>query len=336
MQPGTPEWLGLVTEEIVDPDIEIVDPHHHLWPPGGRLFGDYGLDDLCADTGSGPNVVQTAFVESHASSRPDGPHHLRPISATEYVAEQAAALRSRTSPAAPIAGIVAHADLRDGDRLDEVLDAHTDAGQGLFRGIRHAGSCADEPDALMIAGRAPAGLYADDDFRAGARHLATRGLTYDTWHYHHQNADFAEFCRTVPDTRIVLDHLGTPVGVGKWAGRHDEIFETWRDDIAAIARCDNVVAKLGGMAMPDNGFGWHTADRPPTSDEFAEAQRRWHLHMIECFGPERCMFERNFPADKLSVSYPVMWNGLKKIVADFSPTEKSAMFSGTATRVYGL
>ena len=233
-------------------------------------------------------------------------------------------------------GIVAHADLRDASNLDAVLDAHEAAGHGRFRGIRHAGSHALHPEVLTIPGGAPAGLYADQDFRAGVARLGERGLTYDTWHYHYQNRDFLDLARSVPSTTMVLDHFGTPLGVGPYESQREQIFEQWKSDIADIAACENVVAKIGGLAMPDNGFGWHTAERPPTSDEFIEAQGRYYLHTIEQFGPERCMFESNFPVDRFSLSYRTVWNAFKKLVADFSADERDAMLRGTATRIYRL
>ena len=140
----------------------------------------------------------------------------------------------------------------------------------------------------------------------------------------------------LPDTTMVLDHFGTPLGVGRNRDQREAIFTAWKKDIAEIAKCPNVVAKLGGLAMPDNGFGWNERATPPTSDEFVQAQQRYYLHAIECFGPNRCMFESNFPVDKWSISYPVLWNGLKKIVAGFAESEKDAMFYGTAARVYRL
>lgn len=328
------DWLGRTTEPIRDPELAIVDTHHHLWPDGG-LMG-YAVDDLVADTTSGHRVTKTVFVECHAAYRVDGPAHLRPVGETGFVAAAADDLTRRFPEAPPIAGIVAHADLRSGDELAEVLDAHEAAAGGRFRGIRHAGASQPHPGGFMLAGNAPPGLYADDDFRAGLRTLGRRGLTYDTWHYHHQNADYADLAAAVPDTMMVLDHFGTPPGVGAYADRRAEIFEEWSRDIAGIARHDNVVAKLGGLSMPDNGFGWHTQDRPPTSDEVAAAQQPYYLHTIECFGPDRCMVESNFPVDKLSLSYPVLWNAIKVITADFSPAERTAMFSGTAERVYRL
>ena len=327
--PMTQEWLDQVVESVVDPGQRIIDPHHHLWPKDGIL--PYGIAELTADTQSGHLIEHTVFVECGAAYLPDGPEHLRPIGETAFVANEAV-----KDPAHLIAGIVAHADLTDLDHLDEVLDAHRAVGHGRFRGIRHGGARDPDPRALTIRGNAPEGLYANPDFRAGVAHLGRHGLTYDTWHYHHQNADFAALARAVPDTQLVLDHFGTPLGVGTYADRREEIFEQWCTDITEIARCENVVAKIGGMAMPDNGFGWHTASRPPTSDEFVTAQARYYVHTIESFGPHRCMFESNFPMDRMSISYRVLWNGLKKIAAPYSPSERDAMFFGTAARVYRL
>ena len=333
--PGTAAWLDQVQEDIIDPARPIVDPHHHLWggPRGGWA---YLLPDLWADTGSGHNIEKTVFVECRASYREAGPEQLRPVGETEFVAEIAAESRGGAAGAATIAGIVAHADLTLDEGVEEVLQAHEAAGRGLFRGIRHAGAREANPEALTIPGRAAEGLYASAEFRRGLAALGRLGLTYDTWHYHHQNADFAELARAVPETTMILDHFGTPLGVGPYRNQREAIFEEWKKNITEIARCPNVVAKLGGLAMPDNGFGWDRRDRPASSDELVAAQKRYYLHAIDCFGPERCMFESNFPVDKRSLSYAVLWNGLKKMVADFSESEKSAMFYGTASRVYRL
>ncbi len=326
-RPGSDEWRAQVDEPVVDPDQRIVDPHHHLWPAGSAL--PYELDALLADVGSGHRVERTVFMECHASYRTDGPPELAPIGETEFVAD--AAERSDGL----IAAMVGKTDLRL-PNLDEILDAHVEAGRGLFRGIRDALSRAEPGEELMIAGGAPKGLSDDPAFRAGVRRLGDRGFTYDTWHYHYQNREFLALAHAVPDTLMVLDHFGTPIGVGRYADQRDAVFEDWKRDIAEIARCDNVVAKLGGLAMPDNGFGWHTAERPPTSDEFVAAQGRYYEHAIECFGAGRCMFESNFPVDRLSLSYRVLWNGLKKIARGCSPDERDALFAETATRVYRL
>jgi predicted TIM-barrel fold metal-dependent hydrolase len=328
-KPLTQEWYDQVNEEILAPDQPIIDPHHHLWPPRGAL--PYGLEELLSDVRSGHRVEHTVFIECGAAYATDGPRWLRPVGETTFVAGEA-----ESDAGHLIAGIVAHTDLSDHEHLDESLDAHTAAGRGLLRGIRDAGASAEHPEALTIPGRAPPGRYSDASFVAGVARLGQRSLSFDSWHYHYQNPEFAALARAVPDTMMVLDHFGTPLGVGPYASRREEIHDQWRLDIAAIARCENVVAKLGGLAMPDNGFGWHTAERPPTSDEFVAAQRRYYDHAIECFGPARCMFESNFPVDRFSLSYRVLWNGLKKIAAPYSASERNAMLFGNAARVYRL
>lgn len=333
MTPGTDEWLAQIVEPIVDAEREIVDPHHHLWPTGGAL--PYGVDELVADTMGGHRIAETVFIECRASYRTDGPDHLRPVGETEFVASAAAELAERFPDAPPITGIVAHADLSD-DRLEQILDGHDEVSGGRLRGIRDALARSLDPEAHSIPGHYAHGKAQNPDFRRGVRRLGERGLTYDTWHFHFQNADFADLARAVPATTMVLDHFGTPVGVGRFEGRHDEIFEQWKLDIAEVAACENVVAKLGGLAMPDNGFGFHDAATPPTSDEFLAVQRRWYEHAIECFGPTRCMFESNFPIDRFSLSYDVLWNALKRLAGQYSESEKDAMFAGTARRVYGL
>jgi predicted TIM-barrel fold metal-dependent hydrolase len=328
-EPLTPEWYDQVDEKVLDPDQAIIDPHHHLWPPGGTL--PYGPDELHADVASGHRVEHTVFMECGAAYRPDGPAHLRSVGETEFVTRVA-----RSDPRGLIAAMIVHSDLSDTSHLAEALDTHAESSGGLVRGIRDALASEPHREGLRIPGTAPAGKSRDPAFREGVAVLGRRALVYESWHYHHQNRDFAELARSVPDTLMVLDHFGTPLGVGVYEGHRDEIFAQWKIDITEIAACDNVVAKIGGMAMPDNGFGWHRGARPPTSDEFVAAQRAYYEHTIESFGPQRCMFESNFPIDRFSLSYRVLWNALKKIAAPYSESERHDMFYGTASRVYKL
>jgi predicted TIM-barrel fold metal-dependent hydrolase len=327
-------WLDLVQEDIIDPDRPIVDPHHHLWRKRGT--SEYLLEDLWADTGSGHNILKTVFMECGAEYREDGPPELRSLGEVEFVTDLAQRSAAGGPGKAEIAALVSHIDLTRADQVEDVVAQHVETSGGLFRGVRHSLAHDENPQALMIPGRAPKDLHANPDFRNGLQALGRLRYTYDNWHYHHQNPDFAALARAVPDTTMVLDHFGTPLGVGPYADKREEIFEQWKKDVTEIAACPNVVAKIGGLAMPDNGFGWNGRERPASSDEFVAAQGRYYLHMIECFTPERCMFESNFPVDKMSISYPVLWNGLKRIVRDFSADEKNAMFQGTASRIYKL
>ncbi|MEO1078463.1 MAG: amidohydrolase family protein [Pseudomonadota bacterium] len=328
-------WLLQVEEEIVEPDLPIVDPHHHLWP---NMLGQvYNVEEYARDTGSGHNIVGSVFMECGAAYREDGPEHEKSLGETEYVlaqAERAKGMRGAT----PILGMVGHVDLRESAVLDELLDRHVGLAGDFFKGIRHAGASAREGDRehLFIPGPAPADLYSQSSFRTGVRRLGARGLSYDTWQYHYQLSDFLTLANSCPDTLMVLDHFSTPLGVGTWASERDSLFTEWKAQLEELSRCDNVVLKLGGLAMPDNGFGWHTAAAPPDSDEVLKAQGDWYHHALDSFGAERCMFESNFPVDRLSLSYSVYWNAMKKLVAGASESEKEALFSGTACRVYRL
>lgn len=330
--PGTDAWYGQVAEGIIEPGRPIIDPHHHLWR--GWEIPDYLLADLWRDTASGHNILKTVFIECGACYRKDGPDHLKSVGETEFVAELAAVSRGTANP--EIAAIIAHTDLRQGAVLDEVLDCHQEAGQGLFRGIRHAGARHPYPEEAFIPGTAAEGLFADEQFRQGVRLLGKRGLTYESWHYHFQINDYRALAEACPETVMIHDHFGTPLGTKSYVGKREEIFDQWRRDIDGLAKCPNVFAKLGGLAMPDNGFGWNLAERPASSDDLVAEQGRYYWHTIEAFGSGRCMFESNFPVDKLSISYPVLWNAFKKIAARYGAEEKDELFYGTASRVYKI
>ncbi|MCK4897150.1 MAG: amidohydrolase family protein, partial [Anaerolineales bacterium] len=329
-------WYAQVVEEIIEPERPIIDPHHHLWFGWGKRFSDYLLGDLWGDTESGHKIEKTVFIECGASYRETGPDHLKPVGETEFVADIAAQSASADSTKAVIAGIISHADLTLGDTLGEVLDAHEVAGKGLFRGIRHAGAHHPHPEEAFIPGRYAPGLFLDEAFQAGVQRLGQRGYTYESWHYHFQLRDFYVLAKAAPETTIILDHFGIPLGTKSYRNQREAIFQQWQADITTLAECPNVFAKLGGLAMPDNGFGWHKADKPATSDELVAAQKQYYLYTIKCFGVNRCLFESNFPVDKLSISYAVLWNAFKKMVVDFSEDEKHALFYGTAAKVYRL
>ena len=332
--PGSNDWLNQVMEEIIDPERPIIDPHHHLWK---RRFGsDYLLDELWSDIGSGHNVVQTVFMECGAFYLREGPEYLRPLGETRYISELASA-SATFADRATVAGIIGHADLRlEEPKLFELLGLHQAACKGKFRGIRHAGACDDRPEDLFIPGPAPKGLYRDPAFREGLRLLGSLGYTYDTWHYHHQNSDFIELAQAAPECIVILDHFGTPLGEGIYRNHREDIYRSWKEDMKRLARLPNVYVKLGGLAMPDNGFRWHQGQIPPSSDEIVAKQEQYYLHMIDSFGPGRCMFESNFPVDRLSVSYHVLYNAFKKMTLSFSENEKHALFFGTAEKVYSL
>jgi L-fuconolactonase len=327
-------WLAQVGEEIIEPDLPIIDPHHHLWDhPDDR----YTLDELRADTSSGHNVRATVFVECMSMYRADGSAPLKPVGETEFVngiAAQSASGNYGQMRAA--AGIVSFADLTLGTAVDEVLEAHRSAAPARFRGIRHASAFDPNQDIRRSHTNPPPGLLGLPKFREGFARLGSYGLSFDAWLYHHQIPELTALARANPEVTIILDHFGGPLGIGPYQGKRGEIFAQWKLDITELARCRNVVAKLGGINMPVSGFAWHKRALPPTSNELVAATRDYYLHAIDCFGVDRCMFESNFPVDKLSCSYHVLWNAFKKIAQNFSSSEKASLFHETAARVYRL
>ncbi len=324
-------WLDRVVEETLEPNLAICDPHHHLWDrPGNR----YLLDELLADIGSGHNVVSTVFMECTSMHRAFGPEAMRPVGETEFVNGIAAMSASGAYGNARVcAAIVSFADLTLGAVVGDVLDAHMAASQ-RFRGVRHATGW-DESEAVRNSHTSPPkGLLGDAVFREGFAELQKRGLTFDAWLYHTQIPELKDLAKAFPNQPIIFDHFGGPLGIGPYKGKRDEIFKYWKGAVAELAQCENVVAKLGGLVMPVSGFGFHKADRPPRSEALEAATKDYYLHMIDHFGVDRCMFESNFPVDKRSCSYNVLWNSFKRITKGFSDAEKVALYHDTASRVY--
>jgi predicted TIM-barrel fold metal-dependent hydrolase len=339
-QPASPylpvrdAWLARRTEAILEPELPIVDPHHHLWERPGWV---YMLDDLLADTNSGHNIVGTVFVQCRSMHRASGPEEMKPIGETEFVNGVAAMSASRGYGKAKLcAGIVGHADLRLGERVRPVLEAHIRAGGGRFRGIRHITAWDADPTLMNPAYAPPPELMADATFRQGFACLAPLNLTFDAWLYHPQIGELAALAREFPDTRICLNHVGGPLAIGVYAGKRDEVFGAWSASIRELAQCLNVVVKLGGMAMRINGFDFHEKADPPSSEALAAAWKPYVETCIAAFGPQRCMFESNFPVDKGSYAYAPFWNACKILARGTSATEKADLFSGTAARFYRL
>jgi len=327
-----PDWLALREEEVLDPARPIVDPHHHLWDRGGQR---YLLDDLTSDIASGHNVVATVYVEARSMYRAKGPEALRPVGEVEF-ANGAAAMSASGGygPAAVCAGIVGHVNLLSGEDARAVLEAEISAGQGRFRGIRHSSAWDADPAVAHLYATRPKGLLLDPTFRKGFACLAPLGLSFDAWLFHPQIGELTNLARAFPDTRIVLDHCGGPAGTGQYAGRREEIFTTWKSSIREIAKCPNVSVKLGGLAMCLLGYDFHQRPMPPSSEELATAWRPYIETCIEAFGVDRCMYESNFPVDKQSCDYTACWNAFKRLSAGASAAEKTALFSGTAARIY--
>lgn len=328
------DWLDLVSEDTLEPELAICDPHHHLWD---RPISRYLLDELLVDTGSGHNIRSTVFVECLSMYRQSATTAIQPIGETEFVqgiaAQSASGQYGETEVAA---AIISFADLLLGSRVEAVLVGHMEASPNRFRGIRHACSW-DSSDAVRNSHtKPPQHLYLSDTFREGFSLLKKHDLVFDAWLYHTQHTELVSLAKAFPEQLIILDHVGGPLGIGPYKGRRDEIFEEWKTSISELALCPNIVIKLGGLSMAINGFEWHKREKPPGSVELADAISPYILHCIDAFGVNRCMFESNFPVDKVSCSYNVLWNAFKRIVTSHTANEKAALFHDTAVRTYSV
>lgn len=334
-------------EEVIEPDLAIVDPHHHLWdirtrPPMTHAFDAvahcsprYLLHELLADLGSGHTVEATVFLECRAMYRADGPEALQPVGEVEFANGVAAMSASGIyGPARINAAIVGRADMALADGAADVLEALI-AASPRVRGVRQSASHDRDPAVLGPIARAPAGFYLSNAFRAAFRHLARHRLSFDAWLLEPQLPDLIDLARAFPEQPIVLDHCGTPLGIARHAGRRAEHFERWRLNIRALAECEAVTIKLGGLGMPFCGFDPPPPHRP-ASAWFAEQWRPYVETCIEAFGPGRAMFESNFPVDKVSCDYRTLWNAFKRLASGCSADEKDALFAGTARRFYRI
>lgn len=330
------DWLDRRREPAIEPDLPIVDPHHHLIdrPQSGR----YLLPDLLADIESGGhNVVGTVYLEWLSMYRADGPVEMRPVGEIEF-ANGVAAMCASGSYGKPrvCAGIVGHADLGIGARIGDVLDAMMVAGGSRFRGIRFIS--ASDPEQLLWGATAirPEGLLLDSRVREGFAQLAPRGLSFDAFMYHPQLGDLLDLARAFPQTPIVLNHVGGAIGLGRYKGKRDAVFADWSKRIRELASCPNVHVKLGGLGMKVFGFDVHEGELPPSSEQLAADWRPYIETCIAAFGANRAMFESNFPVDKGSYGYGVYWNACKRLAQGASASEKADLFHGTAARVYRL
>lgn len=333
---GGNDWLALTQEPTLEPEIAICDPHHHFWDH--RLeripYQRYLLNELAADINCGHAVRSTVFIEARAMYRPDGPVEMRPVGEVEFVQGQAAAgATGLYGPCRAASSIIGYADLKLGDRVRPVLEALQAASPNRFRGVRHTVTWDSHPE---VGNREGEGVLATAEYRAGARVLAGMGLSLDTGVCFPQLPELAAFARALPDLTIILNHLGGLNRVGPYGNRDGEVLATWQRGISAVAQCPNVNLKLGGIGMPRLGFDWYNRDKPIGSEELAQSMAPLMTYCIEQFGANRCMFESNFPVDKVSFSHHILFNAFKRFSKSYSSAERAALFHDTAARAYRI
>lgn len=324
--------LATLQEAALEPDLPIIDTHHHIWFDSAipaAPYPPYLLEDLIRDTSGGHNIVATVFAECSAEYWSDVPEHLAPVGETEWVAKQ------RRPDRGELAGIIAHADLRLGSRIGEVLDAHQKVGGETFKGIRNRAAWDDNfrfpPGKYEII----PGILLTDAAADAMAELARRDLIFEAWVYHHQLDDFRQLAARRPNMRFVLDHMGCPLAVGPYADKRPDVLAEWRAGVSRLAELDNVFFKIGGLGLfpaihPDV---WA---EPRSSEYLADYWRPEVLFAIETFTPERCVMESDFPVDAPLFTYGTFWNTAKRITAPFSEAERRLMFHDTALSLYRL
>lgn len=328
-------WLDRQAfEEVIEPELPIVDAHHHLWDVQGHR---YLIDEFLRDTDSGHRIVATVYVEALSMYREKGPIRFRSLGETEFANGMAAMSASGRYGSTRIAsGIVGFVDLTIAGQVRPVLEAHLAASGGRLKGVRFG--TAWDPDSTIGNSHNHPGpqQLRDPRIREALACVASLGLSFDALVHHPQLEDVADLAASMPDLPIVLNHLGTPLGYGVYAGRRDEVFFSWKEGLAKVARHPNVTVKVGGMTMRLAAFDYVALETPPTSMELADLWRPYVETCIDLFGAQRCMFQSNFPVDKMGTGYRVLWNAYKRIAAGASPSEKASLFHDTACRSYRL
>ncbi len=333
------QWLALRREEILEPGLPIVDSHHHLWTGlGARYAYSYMFEDYLADVQSGHNIVASVYMDCGSFYRKNASALMAPVGEVEFANGIAAMAASGTFGKTLVgAGIVSTADISVGAEVAEVLDAQIAAGCGRFRGIRVTTKWDANEELNNSRWIIPRDLMQDRDFRAGFATLAPRKLSFDAMIYHPQIPQLADLARAFPDTSIIVNHVGGLVAMTRsYVARKDKAIAKWHSAMTELAQCPNVFIKLGGLGMPYLGFGFDKLEAPASSEQLAQAWGPLFKHCIDKFGPDRCMFQSNFPPDRASVSYAVLWNAFKRIAAGYSADEKRALFHGTAAKAYRL
>lgn len=331
-------WHALKTNEpAIEPLLPIIDAHHHLYDNVSDLH-HYRLEELHRDFGGGHNIAATVYVEGYGSGwYSDGPEHLKSVGEIKMIVDA-----SRMSPwnshakCRLAAGIVSHVDLTLGARVEKVLEAHIGAGDGRLRGVRHRAVCDEGLVGRFISNPPKQHILLDNSFKKGFSLLHQFGLSFDAWLYHHQLPELIDLADTFAHIPIVINHVGGLIGIGEYRSEPAANFARWRCDMRTLAVRPNVYVKIGGMGMPAFGFGFEHLKAPPTSSQLAEAWKPLIDVCVEAFGPNRCMFESNFPVDKQSCGYTELWNAFKIATIDLSPGDRNAMFYETARRFYGL
>lgn len=324
-------WLDRVQEAQIPVAYPVLDGHIHLWdyssPP---YFGDSYRNEAVA-----AGIASSVYVECSMAYRDDGPAAEKPLGEIEFVRDQA---RLHSTPDFRLAeAIIGTADVRLGTGIAPILEQALALGEMRFRGIRVRAATDPDPAVGYGLGAPPPGLLLQPESLKALTVLRDMGLTLDAYLFHTQLADIEALARALPDLSIVVNHIGAPLGEGRYAARRTEVEAQWREGIARLAPFENVAIKIGGFAISRiNLIARGDRTDPPSSEVVAAACAPWLDHCLDSLGAGRCLFGSNFPVDKVAMSLTVLVNAMKRLAARLSPDEAAALMGGTARRVYRL
>tara|TARA_B100001093_G_scaffold316138_1_gene301623 strand:- start:4091 stop:5098 length:1008 start_codon:yes stop_codon:yes gene_type:complete len=321
---------------LYEPEREIIDAHHHLWKTG-PMAESYELTKFRYDTGTGHNVVGTMFVECGVSYLDTGPDRFKPIGESRFARKNAEKSEIEAGPGKPpILGIVAYADLMQGKAAKDILLAQKEAAGEYFSGIRYATAFhPNPPEGNRRIGQIKH-IMLRDTFREGFSQLRDLNISYDAWLLYDQIPELIDLANKFEDIQIVLNHLGGPIGIGLTCVNREAVLSDWKTNLDELSKCENVNVKLGGLCMPITGWAWHERTENVDLQEIYDNQADFYKFVIDLFGPRRCMFESNFPIDRLSISYKTLWNLFKLIGLSYNECEKQYLFSKTCIETYRL
>lgn len=323
-------------ETIIDPDLPIIDAHHHLFDKAGLRYME---QEYLEDAKAGHNIRATVYVEGGTGFRESGPEVLKPLGEVEFANGVGAMADSGKLDGVRLcAAIVGYADFRLGETVGWLLDRSIAAAPDRFRGVRQITMDYpnDTPYRFFFSGRPPAGVFDHPQFRTGFAELARRGLVYDATGFHVGMPDIAALADAFPYTTIVLNNMGTMMGLDMTADEKKQAFADWRSNLASLAQRPNVVCKVSGLGMPFWGFELHEREEEVGSELLRPLWQPFVDAALELFGADRCMVGSNYPPDSRSCGFVPLWNALKSVTSSYSAAEKSALFHGTAERVYRI
>ena len=326
------DWINSGQELPIDSGQKIIDPHHHLWDRGGSR---YLAEQLSKDTSRGHAVTDTVFVECLANYRKEGEKKFRSIGETEFVFNESQ--RAERLEGCNISGIIAYVDLSLGYEVTEVLTAHNEISSALLKGVRHATAWSSDPNIPVSHSKPSKELMIQQRFIDGVKQLSHFDYSFDAWLYFDQLHELSSLAKKAPETKIIINHLGAPLRIGNWKNKAQEMQALWQVELEKLSSFENVYLKIGGIGM-ENYFStqWANKPTPPSSDQVVSVWNEKILWCIDTFGTEKCMFESNYPVDRQTLPYSVIWNSFQKITNSFSRTEKDNLFWQTAATVYGI